>query len=66
VRLTRAAVLETKTVAIMRELRAHPAIGPLLGQALSPTRALLSEQNQSKVLALLQQTGYLSKRSGAT
>lgn len=64
--LTRAAVLETKTVATMRELRAHPAIGPLLGQALSPTRALVSEQNQNKVLALLQQTGYLSKRSGGT
>jgi len=59
VRLIRAAVLETKTAAVMRKLRAHAAIGPLLGEPLSPTRALVSDQNWRKVLALLQQSGYL-------
>lgn len=64
VRLIRAAVLETKTAAVMRELRAHQAIGPLLGEALSPTRTLVAEQNWRQVLALLRQTGYLPPPSG--
>lgn len=62
VRLIRAAVLEARTEAVMRELRAHPAIGPLLGEPLSPTRALVSERNWSKVLTQLRQAGYLSAR----
>ncbi len=59
VRLTRAALLETETPALMRELRAHLAIGPLLGEALTPQRALVAERNWHKLLALLQQAGYL-------
>jgi hypothetical protein len=59
VHLTRAAVLETKTPALMRQLRTHPTIGPLLGEALAPHRALVAEQNWPKLLALLQQAGYL-------
>lgn len=59
VRLIRTAVVETKTAAVMRELRAHPTIGPLLGELLSPTRALVAERNWSKVLAQLREAGYL-------
>ena len=64
VRLIRAVVLETKTVAIMRELRAHPAISPLLGEPLSPTRTLVPERNWGKVLTLLGQAGYLPAKAG--
>jgi len=64
VRLIRAAVLETKTVAVMQELRAHSAIGPLLGEPLAPTRALVADQNWRKVLALLGQFGYLLAEKG--
>jgi len=62
VRLIRAAVLEAKTAAVMRDLRAHPAIGPLLGEPLSPTRALVAERNWHQVLARLQQAGYLPEK----
>jgi hypothetical protein len=58
VRLARATVLETRTATVMRELRAHPAIGPLLGESLSPTRVLVMEQDQGKLMPLLQQIGY--------
>ena len=58
-RLVRAAVLETKTAAVMQKLRAHPTIGPLLGEPLSPTRALVAAQNWNRLWALLQQAGYL-------
>ncbi|MFZ5917911.1 MAG: helicase-associated domain-containing protein [Chloroflexota bacterium] len=58
VRLTRAAVLETPTAAAMRTLRAHPQIGPLMGQALSPTRALIAERDWQSLRVLLAQAGY--------
>ncbi len=64
VRLIRTAVLETKTAAIMQELRAHPAIGPLLSEPLSPTRTLVAEQNWRRLLTLLQEAGYLPERKG--
>lgn len=59
IRLTRAAVLEVHTPALMRELRTHPAIGPLLGEPLSPTRALVAERHWKELHALLQEAGYL-------
>jgi hypothetical protein len=59
VRLARAAVLETETAAVMQELHAHPEIGPLLGQSLSPTRTLVAEKNYRQLLALLQRMNYL-------
>jgi len=64
VRLIRVAVLETKTAAVMQELRAHSDIGPLLGEPLAPTRTLVAEQNWGKVMALLQQFGYLPAEKG--
>jgi len=64
VRLIRTAVLEVKTAAVMRDLRAHPAIGPLLGEPLSPTRTLVAERNRRQIEAQLQQAGYLPTRQG--
>ena len=64
VRLTRTAVLETETAAVMQKLCAHPAIGPLLSEPLSPTRILVAEQNWRQVSALLQQLGYLPTEKG--
>jgi len=64
VRLIRAAVLETRTAAIMRDLRAHPEIGPLLGEPLSPTRTLVAERNWRQIVAQLQQEDYLPGREG--
>jgi hypothetical protein len=64
VRLTRTVVLETKTAAIMRDLRTHPAIGPLLGEPLSPTRALVPERNWRQILVHLQEAGYLPTKEG--
>jgi hypothetical protein len=64
VRLIRAVVLETRTAAIMRDLRAHTEIGPLLGEPLSPTRTLVAERNWRQIVAQLQQSGYLPGREG--
>jgi hypothetical protein len=63
VRLIRAAVLDTKTADIMRELRAHPTIGPLLGEPLSPTRALVAERHWRRIRVQLQQAGYLPEKA---
>jgi hypothetical protein len=59
VRLTRAVLLEVPTAALMRQLRAHPDIGPLLGEPLSPTRALVDERHWKELCAWLQEAGYL-------
>ena len=64
VRLIRAVVLETEKATTMQELRAHPAISPLLGEPLSPTRTLVPERNWGKVLTMLQQAGYLPAKAG--
>jgi hypothetical protein len=59
VRLRRVAILETRTLQAMSELRAHERIRGYLRQALSPTMALVRESDWALLTQELYRAGYL-------
>jgi hypothetical protein len=58
VRLTRGAVLRVRDAAMLATLRADPVIAPLLGELISAQAVLVGEANVSRLLAVLQDSGY--------
>jgi hypothetical protein len=61
VRLSRAAILETRTPQLMNGLRDHERIRGYLRQALSPTTALVRENDWDALIQELERVGYLPK-----
>lgn len=59
VRLRRTVILETRTSQKMAELRAHPRIRAYLRQPLSPTMALVRENDWDLLVQELERAGYL-------
>ncbi len=60
-RVTRGAVLRVPDASMLGTLRADPAIAPLLGEIISAQAVIIPEANVSRVLALLQDSGYTVK-----
>ena len=61
VRLSRAAILETRTPQLMNGLRDHERIRGYLRQPLSPTTALVRENDWDALIQELERAGYLPK-----
>lgn len=60
-RVTRGALLRVPDASMLGALRADPAIAPLLGEIVSAQAIIIPEANVSRVLALLQDSGYTVK-----
>ncbi len=60
-RVTRGAVLRVTDASMLGTLRGDPAIAPLLGEIISAQAVVIPEANVSRVLALLQDSGYTVK-----
>ena len=60
-RISKGAVLRVEDASILAALRADPAIAPLLGELLSAQAVLVSETNLSRLLVIVQETGYTVK-----
>ena len=61
VRLSRAAILETRTPQLMNGLRDHERIRGYLRQTLSPTTGLVRENDWDSLIQELERAGYLPK-----
>jgi hypothetical protein len=59
VRLEQATLLYLKHEGLLAEMRQHPRLGPLLGEALNPTTILISPDKVAEVRRLLIELGYL-------
>jgi hypothetical protein len=61
VRIQRGAVLRVEDAAVLANLRADPAVAPLLGDLLSAQAVLVSEPNLRKLQHALEELGYTTR-----
>jgi hypothetical protein len=59
VRLEQATLLRVKDEAVLKELRQHPSLSPLLGEVIGPTTILIPPDKVAEVRRLLIELGYL-------